>query len=176
MKDDLATVYDALRAMARNRLAAQNARHTLQPTALVHEAWLKLRGHFDPSDPSPAFFKTAAEAMRQILIDHARGKRRLKRGGGEARREPGEAVNIPEVAERTDDSAADFDQVLALNEAVTRLEGLDPQAAGVVKLRFFAGLSVEEAASAMGVSERTVKRDWQFARAWLAKELSAPPP
>lgn len=162
------TVYKELHAIARRRLAQQKAGHTLQPTALVNEAWMKLRGHFDMTEPSPVFFKTAAEAMRQILIDHARGKKRLKRGGG-AQRADAEVDEIPEIAELSD--ATDFDQILSLNEALSRFETMDPQAAEVVKLRFFGGLSVEETASALDISERTVKRDWQFARAWLAKEL-----
>jgi RNA polymerase sigma factor (TIGR02999 family) len=161
------TIFRELHAMARQRLAAQRAGHTLQPTALVNEAWLKLRGHFQMDKPSPAFFKTAADAMRQILIDHARGKKRLKRGGGAQR----DDRDIGEVADNSD--PADFDQILSLNEALSRLEQLDAQSAEVVKLRFFCGLSVEETAEALGISDRTVKREWQFARAWLAKELAA---
>ena len=169
--DELAeTIYQELRALARMRLAGQNAGHTLQPSALVNEAWMKLRGQFGTSGPTPVFFKTAAEAMRRILIDHARSKRRLKRGGG-AKRDGREVADL--AADLYD--AADFDRVLDLNEALSRLEALDGESASVVKLRFFAGLSVEEAAAALGISERTVKRDWLFARTWLAKELAASP-
>jgi RNA polymerase sigma factor (TIGR02999 family) len=169
--DEMAdTIFRELHAIARRRLASQKAGHTLQPTALVNEAWMKLRGHFNMTEPTPVFFKTAAEAMRQILIDHARAKQRLKRGGG-AQREDAEIGEIAEIAQVSDE--ADFDQIIALNDALSRLEELDPQAAEVVKLRFFAGLSVEETASAMNLSDRTVKRDWQFARAWLAKELGS---
>jgi RNA polymerase sigma-70 factor, ECF subfamily len=163
------TIFRELHAIAKRRLASQKAGHTLQPTALVNEAWMKLRGHFNMSEPSPAFYKTAAEAMRQILIDHARGKKRLKRGG-DAKREDAEMAELAEVAELSNET--DTAQILSLNDALSRLEQLDPQAAEVVKLRFFAGLSVEEAAKALQISDRTVKRDWQFARTWLAKELA----
>ena len=161
--------YDQLRAMARARLMQQRAGHTLQPTALANEAWMKLRGHFDMAEPSPAFFKTAADAMRQILIDHARAKQSLKRGG-ELKREDGLSV----AAAVSDESDSDDpDQILAMNDAITELEQLDSQAAAVVKLRFFVGLSVEETASALGISDRTVKREWQFARTWLAERMDA---
>jgi RNA polymerase sigma factor (TIGR02999 family) len=164
------TIYRQLHAIARRRLAGREFGHTLQPTALVSEAWLKLRDHFDMAEPSPAFFKTAAEAMRQVLIDHARRKKRLKRGG-EIKRD---GIEIGEVADVTGAAGEDFDQVIALNDAVTRLESLDSQTAEVVKLRFYAGLTVEQTAEALGIGERTVKREWSFARAWLAKELSSP--
>ena len=163
------TVYRELHALARQRLAAQRPGHTLQPTALLNEAWLKLRGHFNMAEPSPAFFKTAAEAMRNILIDHARARQSLKRGAGVRR----EAIGVSEAGTDEEGPDLEFDEILLLHQAVARMETLDPQAAEVVKLRFFAGLSVEETAAALGVSERTVKRDWSFARAWLAKELSA---
>ena len=168
--DDLTlTVYRQLHAIARNRLGGPRAGNTLQPTALVNEAWLKLRGHFGTAEPSPAFFRTAAEAMRQILIDHARRKKRVKRGG-DVRRDGGDIAGVPDDTEPA--GVSRFDEVLLLNDALTRFERLDPQAAEVVKLRFFAGLTVEQTAAAMEIGERTVKRDWQFARAWLAKELA----
>ncbi len=162
-------VYDELRAMARSRLAQQNAGHTLQPTALVHEAWLKLRNHYNSATPPAVFFATAADAMRQILIDHARAKHRLKRGGG-AKRENIELTELTGKNELT--GADDPEQVLALDEAISKLEALDPQAGQIVKLRFFAGLNVEETAKTLGISDRTVKRDWQFARNWLLQQLS----
>ena len=165
------TVYRALRAMARRRFATPGGGHTLQPTALVNEAWLKLRPHFETAEPSPQFYRTAAEAMRQILIDHARRKKRIKRGG-DARRDGGDVAEVADSGPAGD--GREFDEVLRLNDALGRLEKLDPQAAEVVKLRVFAGLTVEQAAASMGIGERTVKRDWQFARAWLAKELSPP--
>jgi RNA polymerase sigma factor (TIGR02999 family) len=146
-------------------LQSQAAGHTLQATALVHEAFLKLRGH--PSilaGERAGFFYAAAQAMRQILIDHARAKGRTKRGGGAARRE------LADVAQLAADD--DAEQIVALDEALCRLEQQDAAAAAaVVKLRFYAGLSIAEVADVLGVSERTVKRDWQFARAWLYRAL-----
>lgn len=165
MSDLTPTVYAELRAIARARLASQKPGHTLQATALVNEAWLKLRGHFDMQQPGPAFFKTAAEAMRQVLIDHARGKARQKRGGGVQR----ELTDVAELSEESDP-----DQILALDEALCRLESQDETAAAVVKLRYFSGLSVGETAAALQLSERTVKREWRFARAWLLQQLSEP--
>jgi RNA polymerase sigma factor (TIGR02999 family) len=159
----LEAVYDQLRTIARHRLSTENAGHTLQATALVNEAYLKLQQHSSVFQLDRGRFVTAAaEAMRRILIDHARTKRRDKRGGGAKRA-------IMDVADLATD--ADPEQTLALDDAICRLEETDPQAAQVVKLRFFAGLSVEETAQAIGISDRTVKRDWQFARAWLFKAL-----
>src|SRR6185437_5052482 len=154
-----AQVYQQLRAIARHRLAQQSAGHTLQATALVHEAFLKLRDHSSIMSAEPAiFFQAAAQAMRQILVDHARSRGRIKRGG-QRRRE------FADVAELADSS--DLSEILALDDAISRLEQAEPQAAQVVKLRFFAGLTVEETAAAMGLSARTVKREWKYARAWL---------
>jgi len=159
----LEQVYSELRAVAGAQLAREGPGHTLQATALVHEVFLKLQRHpslieFDAS----RFFDAAAQAMRRILIDHARTRGRMKRGGG-MRRE------FTDVA----DLAADHDphEILALDEAIDRLEKSEPQAARVVKLRFFAGLSVPETARIMGLSERTIKREWRFARAWLFHAL-----
>ena len=157
-------VYEQLRTIARARLQSQAAGHTLQATALVHEAFLKLRDH--PSilgGDRGRFFHAAAQAMRQILIDHARTKGRSKRGGGSVRRE------LADVAQLASDD--DAGQILALDEALCRLEQQDATAAAVVKLRFYAGLSIAETAEVLGGSERTVKRDWQFARAWLYRVL-----
>ncbi|HRK32643.1 MAG TPA: ECF-type sigma factor [Tepidisphaeraceae bacterium] len=157
------SVYDQLRLIARQRLSREGPGHTLQATALVNEAYLKLSKHASLSQLHRGqFFAAAAEAMRRILIDHARTKHREKRGGG-ARRA------LVDVAELSHDF--DPEETLALNDAICRLEMEDPQAAQVVKLRFFAGLSVQETSEALQVSERTVKRDWQFARAWLFKSL-----
>jgi len=162
--DDLTTcVYEQLRAIARNRLAQQSPGHTLQATALVHEAFLKLRDHSSIICAEPErFFKAAAMAMRQILIDHARTQARDKRGGGIRR----EFADVAELAETQDPA-----EIMALDEAISRLEQVEPQAAQVVKLRFFAGLTVQEVAATLGLSERTVKREWQFARAWLFRAL-----
>lgn len=159
----LGQVYEQLRLIARQRLAGERGGHTLQATALVHEAWMKLQSHQSLLNLGRSqFVAAAAEAMRRILIDHARTRGRIKRGG-EVKR------TMADVAELADD--ADPSQILALDEALSLLEKEDQQAAAVVKLRFFAGLSVEETAVALGISDRTVKRDWQYARAWLFKAL-----
>jgi RNA polymerase sigma factor (TIGR02999 family) len=157
-------VYTQLRNLARRRMAEERAGHTLQATALVHEVYLKLIG---PERAGPwagrgQFFFAAAEAMRQILIDHARKRRGLKRGGGR-RRVPLGVLDL----------AADGpgEEILALDEAVLRLEQESPDVAAVVRLRFYAGLSVEETAEALGISPRTVKREWTYARARLCREL-----
>ena len=156
-------VYQQLRAIARTRLAEQPPGHTLQATALVHETFLKLRDHSSIIAAEPGrFFHAAAQAMRQILVDHARARGRAKRGGGIRR----EFADVAELAESHDQS-----EILALDEAISRLEEAEPQAAQVVKLRFFAGLTVEETAAALGLSERTVKREWRYARAWRVRAL-----
>jgi len=159
----LPLVYAELRELARRRMASQPPEHTLQATALVHEAYLKLVGRSDVRwvDRSHFYF-AAAEAMRQILIDSARGLARLKRGGGRAR----SPLSVADLA-----AEQDPDQILAVDEALCRLEAQWPDAAAVVRLRFYAGLSVEETARALDVSERTVHREWTYARAWLAREL-----
>jgi RNA polymerase sigma factor (TIGR02999 family) len=162
----LEQVYDQLRAIARARLAREAPGHSLQATELVHEAFLKLQHH--PSiltSDRGRFFGAAAEAMRRILIDHARTKGRAKRGGGR-KRSVSDIADVAQLAAETD-----AEQILALDEAVHRLEREEPQAAAVVKLRFFAGLSVPEVAEITNLSERTVKREWQFARAWLFRAL-----
>ncbi len=161
----LPLVYDEFRALARFYLHQERVNHTLQPTALVHEAYMKLvdQTRVDWQGRSH-FFAVAAQAMRRILVDHARSKNRDKRGGGRARVTLDEAVALsPEKEE----------DVLALDEALEKLAKLDPRQAKVVEMRFFGGLSVEEAAEALGVSKRTVEGDWTFARAWLARELRA---
>jgi RNA polymerase sigma-70 factor, ECF subfamily len=168
MPEPTPTVLDELRAIARSKLAMQSPGHTLQPTALVNEAWMKLRVHFHADVPTPAFFKMAADAMRQILIDHARAKLRDKRGG-RRKREDFEIASLNQIDESTDP-----DVLLSLNDAIEHLDAADPQAAQVVNLRFFAGLSVQETARAMEISERTVKRSWQFARAFLLDALQGP--
>ncbi|MBI1967272.1 MAG: sigma-70 family RNA polymerase sigma factor [Gemmatimonadetes bacterium] len=159
----LPLVYDELRALAKAQLRHERPDHTLQPTALVHEAYLRLLGSTQPPwNDRQHFFRAAAEAMRRILIEHARKRGRVKRGGKRVR------VELSGVDLASDQ---DLDQVLALDDAFRRLEEQDPEAADVVRLRFFAGLSVEETAQAMGLSERTVKREWAFARAWLYDAL-----
>jgi RNA polymerase sigma factor (TIGR02999 family) len=162
----LPIVYAQLRAAAARAMAAERRDHTLQPTALVHEAYVKLLGPREiPWQSRAHFYTAAAEAMRQILIDHARGRGRRKRGGGQAARTLDEALTFAEPASEDD---VDF---VALDGAIHRLEHQDPRAAQVVRLKFYAGLTIEQIASALGLSERTVKDDWAFARAWLEREL-----
>lgn len=159
----LPLVYAQLRAMAQKNMNQERASHTLEATALVHEAYLRLVGNEDLGWDSRAhFFTAAAEAMRRILIEHARAKKRVKRGG-EHKRVPLTGLDL--AAEN------DAEEILAVDEAFRRLETEDPEAAQVVRLRYFAGLSVAETASALGMSERSVARQWAYARAWLAGEL-----
>jgi RNA polymerase sigma factor (TIGR02999 family) len=163
----LPLVYQELRRLAANKMAGECAGHTLQPTALVHEAWLKLVDSPAQSWQNRAhFFGAAAEAMRRILIDRARRKNRQRRGSGA---EHLDADQI-EIA-----SPAPDDQLLALNEALDRFAELEPQQAELVKLRYFVGLKIDEASEILGISEATAKRWWTYARAWLFDELSAPP-
>ena len=156
-------VYQQLRVIARTKLASQPPGHTLQATALVHEAFLKLRDHSSIFMAEPAvFYRVAAQAMRQILVDHARAKGRVKRGGGPRR----DFADVAELAESHDPT-----EIMAFDEALSRLELQQPRAAEVVKLRFFAGLTLEETAQALGLSQRTVTREWHYARAWLMRAL-----
>lgn len=156
-------VYDELRRLSEQFLAGEAVGHTLQPTALVHEAYLRLIGPGDaPWENRRHFFGAAANAIRRILTDHARAKNRIKRGG-EQRRIALDDVN-PAAGE------ADIDLV-ELDEALTQLATLDPQKATLVELKFFGGLSMEEIARSLGVSESTVAREWRFARAWLHRAL-----
>lgn len=160
----LPLIYEQLRAIAQQRMSGERSGHTLQATALVHEVYLKLMGNGDAEWASRAhFFHAAAQAMRRILIEHARQRGRLKRGG-EFKRQSLERVDLA-VEE-------DPESILALDAAICRLEEKDERAARIVKLRFFAGLSIEETAEAVGLSERTVKREWTYARAWLYRALS----
>jgi RNA polymerase sigma factor (TIGR02999 family) len=161
----LPLVYDELRQLATQKLAHQMPGQTLQPTALVHEAYLRLVG--DPKgddwDSRGHFFAAAAEAMRRILVENARRKGRRKHGGGLVRNDLDDAEQIAEPEVRED--------LLALDEALTKLNSVDPQAAQLVQLRYFAGLSIPEAAKALGVSPRTADRLWAFARVWLLREI-----
>jgi len=160
----LPLVYDELRKLAAARMTAESPDHTLQATALVHEAYLRLVGEQQPQDWAGRghFFAAAAEAMRRILVDSARRKQADKRGGDRLR------VELPDDLA----AAAPSDDLVALDEALTRLEGHDPDAARLVKLRYFAGLSHQEAADAVGVSRGTADRLWVLARAWLLRQLS----
>jgi RNA polymerase sigma factor (TIGR02999 family) len=166
----LPLVYDELRKLAAARLAQEKPGQTLQATALVHEAYLRLVGHIAPGLPGATyhsrghFFTAAAEAMRRILVDQARRKRSQRRGGARAR---GNLV---------DDALVEVplnEQLVDLDDALEKLNAADPQAAELVKLRVFAGMTVEEVAVFQGVSPRTVKRNWAYARAWLGRALAA---
>jgi len=159
----LPVVYDELRARARYYLRSGRPGDTLQPTALVHEAYLKLAGQPDEWESRTHFYAVAAMAMRQIMIDHARYHAREKRGGDAAR------VTLADVAAPV--SGPDVD-ALALAEALERLAALSERQARIVEMRYFAGLTVDEVAEALGVSRRTVEADWTFAKAWLKAELS----
>jgi len=162
----LPLVYEELRRLAAHNMAQESAGQTLQPTALVHEAWLRLVGANHPQfEGRGHFFCAAAEAMRRILIENARRKGRLKRGA-EWRRVDLEKLD---VAVATDDEA-----LLAVHEALDKLAAIDPAGAQLIKLRFFAGMSNIEAAQALGLAERTAKRTWAYARAWLHEELTKP--
>ena len=163
----LPLVYNELRRMAAHKMAGEPAGHTLQPTALVHEAWLKLVDSPLQSWQNRAhFFGTAAEAMRRILVERARRKGRQRRGSGAEHLDADEI----EIA-----SPAPDDQLLALHEALNRFAMLEPQQAELVKLRYFVGLKIEEAAEVLGISEATAKRWWAYARAWLFEAIQNPP-
>ncbi len=159
----LPLVYEQLRAIARQRMAEERAGHTLQATALVHEAYLRLVGGQEVAWANRAhFYLAAAEAMRRILIEHGRKRNRIKRGG-DRRRAPVSVVDL--AAEQ------DSEEIVAVDDAIRRLGEEDAQAAKVVRLRFFAGLSVDEAARALDLSPRTVAREWAYARAWLHQAM-----
>lgn len=163
----LPLVYDQLRAAAQRQLRSERADHTLQATALVHEAFLKLVGPRDvPWRNRAHFYAAAAEAMRRVLIDHARAKAAGRRGGPEARRAAMDLAGLPDPSSEVE--SAGF---LVLDEAIGRLGAVDPDAAAVVRLRYFAGLSVEDTAAALEVSTATVKRAWSFARGWLKETI-----
>ena len=159
----LPLVYEELRKLAAHKMAQEAAGQTLQPTALVHEAWLRLGGTPNAKFANQAhFFAAAAEAMRRILVENARRKQRLKHGGGQQRID----LDTLDVAITSHD-----DHLLAVDEALDKLAAQDAQAADLIKLRFFAGLSNSEAARLLGLPERTAKRTWAYARAWLYEEL-----
>jgi len=158
----LPLIYDELRRLAASKMALENPGQTLQPTALVHEAWLRLDGEQHPWENRRHFFSAAAEAMRRILIERARKKRRPKHGGDWQRIEL-EAIDIaaddqPEITE-------------FVHTALERLVTQDVVAAELIKLRFFAGIPNRQAAELLGLSERSARRNWSYARAWLAEEI-----
>jgi RNA polymerase sigma factor (TIGR02999 family) len=159
----LPLVYQELRQLAAHKMANEAPGHTLQPTALVHEAWLRLAANENQRWENRAhFFGAAAEAMRRILIDNARRKRTI-RHGGEHERVDFEGVEIP--------AAADDEELLAVNEALEKFAASDEQKAELVKLRYFVGMTIEQAAEALGISAATAKRHWAYARAWLHQEI-----
>ncbi len=154
-------LYDELRALAERYMRRERSNHTLQPTALVHEAYLRLIGTGIAFQNRAHFLALAARTMRRVLLDHARRRAATKRGGGVER------VTLADVA-AADSRTLDL---IAVDAALERLAQIEPRQAQVVELRFFGGLEIEEAAEVLGVSKATVKRDWRFARAWLAGEL-----
>jgi RNA polymerase sigma factor (TIGR02999 family) len=169
-------VYAELRRHAQRALRREGDGHTLQPTALVHEAWLRLGDQPDVRWESRAhFFALAARTMRRVLVDHARTRRALKRGGAAAQLSLGDVDRAAGAAAAGAAAAAPLDavDVLALDDALARLGALDPGKARLVELRYFAGLSIAEAAAALGVSPATVSREWAVARMWLRRELAA---
>jgi RNA polymerase sigma factor (TIGR02999 family) len=163
----LPLVYDELRKLAACKMAKEAPGQTLQATALVHEAWLRLAGGEEQGWDSRAhFFGAAAEAMRRILIENARRKKALRHGSGQA---PLDIQELQIAAPASDD------QMLAVHEALDKLAAVDQDKAELVKLRYFAGMTIEEAAGVLRISEATAKRWWVYARAWLYAEVSVPP-
>jgi RNA polymerase sigma factor (TIGR02999 family) len=159
----LPLVYAELRRIAAHKMSSEAAGHTLQPTALVHEAWLRLVGSNQQGWSNRAHFVgAAAEAMRRILVDHARRKQSQKRGGGTEREEFHESALM---------LAAPPDELIAVHEALDKLTVEDSPAAELVKLRYFVGMTMEEAASALGLSKRTAENLWTYARAWLSRRF-----
>ena len=163
--DLLPLVYDELRKLAAARMVAEAPGHTLDATALVHEAYLRLVGD-QQFDGRGHFFAAAAEAMRRVLVDRARGNDRQKRGGGY------QQVDLTDIPGRADH---DPDLLLSLDDALARLADEDPAAADVAKLHLFAGLSIDETAAALGISRATAYRNWTYARAWLQVALDENP-
>jgi len=160
----LPLVYEELRRLAASKMAMEVPGHTLQATALVHEAWLRLAGQRNQNYPNRhCFFGAAAEVMRRILVDRAR-RRRAVRHGGDQERVQLDAIDIPQ---------GNDEQVQAVNEVLDQLAKLDSEKAEIVKLHFFVGLSFEEIATLLDVNERTVRRHWTFAKAWMCKELGS---
>ena len=159
----LPLVYEELRRLAAAKMASENPGQTLQATALVHEAWLRLAGDGNRKwNDRTHFFAAAAEAMRRILVENARRKRAQRHGGGKQRLELLDLA-APQVP--------NADLLLAVNDALDKFAALDPQTAELVKLRYFVGMTIEETAEALGISKATVKRHWDYARAWLYEEI-----
>jgi len=156
-------VYDELRKLAAAQMRSERTGHTLQPTALVHEAFIRLvKDDQARWDNRAHFFGAAAEAMRRILVDHARARLAVRRGGDRRK------VSLDDTPDLVLDRAG---EVLGVDEALTRLAAIDARKARLVELRFFGGLGIEEAAAVLGISPRSVKRDWSYAKAWLYREM-----
>ncbi len=161
-KELAALLYDELREMARREMSRERSSHTLQPTALVNEVYVRLVGGRDITFADrESFFAAAATAIRRVLVDHARRRGREKRGGGRLQ-VPLEGLDVADPFEPFED-----EELLALDDALAKLAAMDPTKARIVELRFFAGLSIEELVAAIGVSESTIRREWRLARAWL---------
>jgi RNA polymerase sigma factor (TIGR02999 family) len=158
-------LYHELRRLAEAAMRAERANHTLQPTALVHEAFLRLAGNQGRFASRAHFLGVAAGAMRRVLVDHARGRNAQKRGRGAT------LITVDDLDDLPQPVTEDVDLVV-LDDALSRLSLLDARQGRIVELRFFGGLSVEETAAVVGVSERTVKREWQLSRAWLRREMA----
>ena len=162
-------IYGELRRVARRYLGRERRNHTLQPTALVNEAWLRLQNERGAQWQGRTHgLALAAQAMRRLLVDHGRHQKRQKRGGG------AQNVVLDDLINAASTAAVPIEDLLTLEAALTRFEAIDPRGAQVVVLRFFSGLSSPEVAEHLGVSVRTVESDWTHARAWLKRELSAP--
>jgi RNA polymerase sigma factor (TIGR02999 family) len=158
-------VYDELRRLARRHMRAENPGHTLQATALVNDLYVQFIDQKSVNWQSRAhFFGAAAQIIRRLLVDHARARHRLKRGGGGLKVEWNEAIKSSQPVEM---------DLIALDDALNRLAVMDPQQSRIIELRFFGGLSIEETAEALKISPATVKRDWSFARAWLYQEMKS---
>jgi RNA polymerase sigma factor (TIGR02999 family) len=163
----LPAVYEELRRLAYGKMARERAGHTLQATALVHEAWLRLGAEKGtPWQSRSHFFGAAAEAMRRILVDHARKKQAGKRGGG---------LDQDQIEEATIRVEATPDELLAIHESLDRFEASSPQGAELVKMRYFIGLTMQEAASALGIKKRTAEGLWEYSRAWLRRDMRKVP-
>ena len=163
-------VYDELRTLARRYLARERRNHTLQPTALVHEAWFRLRNERRVEwNGRTHVLAVGAQAMRRLLVDHGRSRKRMKRGGGEV------PSTLHDWLAAVQAQPVSVEDVLALDAVLTRLADVDARQAAIVEMRFFGGLTVPEVAEALGVSTRTVEGEWTHARAWLRQQLSSLP-
>ena len=168
-------LYSQLRAAAQQQMNSERQGHTLSATALVHEAYLRLAGTREqPWQGRGHFYAAAVEAMRRVLLDHAKARHRLKRGGdsgGQSR--PRARIDLDQAATMIADQSENVPDYVAIDDAICRLGGVGPRVAEIVRLRFYAGLSTAQIAEVLDVSERTVTNDWTFAKAWLTKDLES---